>query len=188
MSEMSQALQVQNMEVLSGFVNDSLKDNVTVGGGSKQGSSTGQKVATPSNATIQVLSEEIDQYNKALLSLSNAVLALSNTQTANSENNNDGKEMVGSHLDKLLNICTKTNAKLNDIITSANQVNAMGLSNRLQAIENALGQITSSSSASIPVITEIHTDDELKSNWKTGLKDLALWGSFLYFVYAIITV
>lgn len=184
MSDMSQALQVQNMEVLSGFVNDSLKDSVTAGVGLSQSSSNEQRQATPSNATIQVLSEEIDQYNKALLSLSNAVLALSDAQTTSVGSSNENADMTEKNFDKLLDNSITANAKLDEIISSAHQVNVSGISNRLHAIENYLKRLTTSSSDSVPVIA----DNEPSSNWRMGLKDMAIWGFVMYGVYAIISV
>lgn len=180
---MSNALQVQNMEVLSGFVNDPLKSGFTMQGAPKPQAANRDN---QSHAMLQALNEEIDQYNNALLSLSNAVASLAGTETSSSNRDRKG---IDACLEKILENVSQTNSKLDDIIASTNNIDVKAILNRLRSIEERL-ELPASEEVPPqgPDITELDDLTNTTPRWQTGLKDFAVWGSVLYCVYLIISV
>ena len=189
-SEMSNALQVQNMEVLSGFVQGTFKDIGTAPINHKQ------LQDSSSAAALQLLSDEIEQYNKALLSLSNAVVALTNVDSANLT----GGTKIQGDLEKLINNSSSIYEKLDKIILAANEVNVKGIFARLDSIDDHLRDLHNLESKDRPAIYELqepsvansdvktrHAADfsEVQPNWRMGIKDIALWGSALCCLYLI---
>lgn len=190
MSEMSNALQVQNMEALSGILQDSFKGAATTSTNHEQSRNA------PTSASLQILSQEIEQYNTALLSLSNAVVALSNVDAANAT----GSGKIQGDFEKTLEISSSISKKLDEIMFATKEINSSGIVSRLDCIDDRISGMQVSVPSDGPVIRELDETSgngssttrfsdsdvtEVQPNWRVGLKDIALWGSVLGCVYLI---
>nr|XP_039268687.1 mitochondrial potassium channel-like [Styela clava] len=183
--EMGNALQVQNLQAMAGFVNESLTDQQT------RAIHPSQPDKKSTHVPLTALTHELSNYNVALTSLANAVTALSNAGAPLDSSSSMKIEVL---LQKQIESTNLLQNRLDEMITSANELGLSGINSQLKEIKSKLSSITFSNSIESefddsPIIRELHSEDETppkEPNWGVGVKDVVLWGSVLCCLYMFI--
>lgn len=180
MTEMASALQIQNLQVMAGLVEEPFKEGSQKPVTTSASSSQGQQMHTP---TLQALSDEMGSYNTALNSLVNAVTALSNAPSPMEAGDPALEKMLDMQMHKIESI----HSLLAEVVTATNRVDMHEMAAKLDDVHKKLAILTRPASGydhgSTFYEVPLEEQPDALPDWVTGVKDSLLWGSLFCCLY-----
>lgn len=180
---MGNALQVQNLQVMAGLIEETMSDESKL-------KSSQPKEQSKSSPSLQMFADELSNYNAALTLLINAVTALSNSSISPSS---EGKE-VRAILQEQNKTFASLKQQIDELVSAANKMKWFEINSKLNEINKKLPSITIMEGDIIAQddneakIYELPPEESQSYDWTKNVKDIVIWGTVLTALYWFIKI